>query len=121
MNTSKTYKYRRNRRGFVAPSTLRQNASSQPLAEGDHASLERIDPCARAPCGRIDRRRCATAAGGARRRSGVDHTDRAAALPDDYRRRVVSYRSEYPPGTIVVSTEERFLYLLLPNNLAPVS
>ncbi|MGN6570996.1 MAG: L,D-transpeptidase [Pseudolabrys sp.] len=49
---------------------------------------------------------------------GVDHTDRAASLPDDYRRRVVSYRSEYPPGTIVVSTEERFLYLLLPNNLA---
>src|SRR3569833_231698 len=49
---------------------------------------------------------------------GVDHTDRAAALPDDYRRRVVSYRSESPPGTIVVSTEERCLYLLLPNNLA---
>jgi lipoprotein-anchoring transpeptidase ErfK/SrfK len=49
---------------------------------------------------------------------GVDHTDRADSVPDDYRRRVVSFRSEYAPGTIVVSTQERFLYLVLPNNLA---
>lgn len=49
---------------------------------------------------------------------GVDHTDRASSVPDAYRRRVVSYRSEYPAGTIVVSTQERFLYLLLPNSLA---
>ena len=49
---------------------------------------------------------------------GVDHTDRAASVPDEYRRRVVAFRSEYPPGTIVVSTQERFLYLVMPNNLA---
>jgi lipoprotein-anchoring transpeptidase ErfK/SrfK len=49
---------------------------------------------------------------------GVDHTDLAASVSDDYRRRVVFWRSEHPPGTIVVRTEERFLYLLLPNNLA---
>ena len=49
---------------------------------------------------------------------GVDHTDLAASLPDEYRRRVVYYRSEYPPGTIIVMTQERFLYLLLANNLA---
>lgn len=49
---------------------------------------------------------------------GVDHTDLATTVPDRYRRHVVFYRSEYPPGTIVVSTQERFLYLLLPNNLA---
>jgi len=49
---------------------------------------------------------------------GVDHTDRAATVPDEYRRRVVFYRSEYPAGTIIVSTRERYLYLLMPNNLA---
>jgi lipoprotein-anchoring transpeptidase ErfK/SrfK len=49
---------------------------------------------------------------------GVDHTDRAASVPDEYRRRVIAFRSEYPPGTIVVSTQERFLYLVMPNNLA---
>ena len=49
---------------------------------------------------------------------GIDHTDRAESVPDEYRRRVVSFRSEYPAGTIVVSTQERFLYLVLPNNLA---
>ena len=49
---------------------------------------------------------------------GIDHTDRAESVPDEYRRRVVAYRSEYPAGTIVVSTQERFLYLVLPNNLA---
>jgi len=49
---------------------------------------------------------------------GVDHTGLVATVPDQYRRHVVFYRSEYPPGTIIVSTQERFLYLLLPNNLA---
>lgn len=49
---------------------------------------------------------------------GVDHTDLAASIPDEYRRSVVFYRSEYPPGTIIVMTQERFLYLLLPNNRA---
>jgi lipoprotein-anchoring transpeptidase ErfK/SrfK len=49
---------------------------------------------------------------------GIDHTDRAALVPEEYRRRVVSYRSEYPPGTIVVSTPERYLYLVQPNSLA---
>ena len=49
---------------------------------------------------------------------GVDHTGLAASVPDQYRRHVVFYRSEYQPGTIIVSTRERFLYLLLPNNLA---
>jgi lipoprotein-anchoring transpeptidase ErfK/SrfK len=49
---------------------------------------------------------------------GVDHSDLAATVPDEYRRHVVFYRSEYSPGTIIVNTQERFLYLLLPNNLA---
>jgi lipoprotein-anchoring transpeptidase ErfK/SrfK len=49
---------------------------------------------------------------------GVDHSDRADSIPDEYRRRVVFLRSEYPPGTIIVMTQERFLYLLLSNNRA---
>jgi len=49
---------------------------------------------------------------------GVDHTGLVANVPNEYRRRVVFYRSEYPAGTIIVMTQERFLYLLLPNNLA---
>lgn len=49
---------------------------------------------------------------------GVDHTELAASVAEQYRKRVLFYRSEYPPGTIIVNTNERFLYFLLPNNLA---
>jgi lipoprotein-anchoring transpeptidase ErfK/SrfK len=49
---------------------------------------------------------------------GVDHTGLADTVSDEYRRRVVFFRSEYPPGTVIVMTQERFLYLLLSNNRA---
>ena len=48
----------------------------------------------------------------------MDHTELAASVAEQYRKRVLFYRSEYPPGTIIVNTNERFLYFLLPNNLA---
>ena len=35
-----------------------------------------------------------------------------------YKRQVVFYRTNYSPGTIVISTKERFLYLVLGNNRA---
>jgi lipoprotein-anchoring transpeptidase ErfK/SrfK len=35
-----------------------------------------------------------------------------------YKRQVVFYRTNYAPGTIVVSTKERFLYLVLGNSRA---
>ncbi len=35
-----------------------------------------------------------------------------------YKRQVVFYRTNYSPGTIVVSTQERFLYLVLGKNRA---
>jgi lipoprotein-anchoring transpeptidase ErfK/SrfK len=44
--------------------------------------------------------------------------DANADLPDIYRRTPVYYRSDHPPGTIVISTRERFLYLIQPNNVA---
>jgi lipoprotein-anchoring transpeptidase ErfK/SrfK len=39
-------------------------------------------------------------------------------LPDIYQRQPVSYRSNEPPGTIIVDTSRRFLYLIQPNNIA---
>lgn len=49
---------------------------------------------------------------------GVDHTARDKDLPPELRRQSVFYRSEYPPGTIIVNTADRFLYLIRGNNLA---
>jgi lipoprotein-anchoring transpeptidase ErfK/SrfK len=43
---------------------------------------------------------------------GVDHTARDVELPPEYRRTSVFYRSGYPPGTIIVNTADRFLYLI---------
>ena len=43
---------------------------------------------------------------------GVDDTGRDAELPAEYRRTAVFYRSDYPPGTIIVNTTDRFLYLV---------
>jgi lipoprotein-anchoring transpeptidase ErfK/SrfK len=49
---------------------------------------------------------------------GVDHTARDADLPPEERRTSVFYRTEYPPGTIIVNTADRFLYLIMGNNVA---
>jgi len=46
--------------------------------------------------------------------SSFDGRPGAAAPP----REIVAYRGPYSPGTIVVSTEERRLYYILPNNQA---
>jgi lipoprotein-anchoring transpeptidase ErfK/SrfK len=43
---------------------------------------------------------------------GVDHTARDVDLPPEFRRTPVSYRSDYPAGTIIVNTNDRFLYLV---------
>lgn len=49
---------------------------------------------------------------------GVDNSANEAALSDEYRHHPVFYRSEYPPGTIVVNTNDRFLYLILSDTTA---
>jgi len=49
---------------------------------------------------------------------GVDHTARAAELPKEFRRTAVFYRTVYAPGTIIVNTADRFLYLIMGNNVA---
>src|SRR5512142_3263519 len=49
---------------------------------------------------------------------GTDHTGRDKDLPPELRRTSVFYRSDYPPGTIIVNTAERYLYLTMGNNVA---
>jgi lipoprotein-anchoring transpeptidase ErfK/SrfK len=49
---------------------------------------------------------------------GIDHTARDADLPPELRRTSVFYRSDYPPGTIIVNTADRYLYLIQGNNTA---
>jgi|ERR1051326_964251 lipoprotein-anchoring transpeptidase ErfK/SrfK len=39
-------------------------------------------------------------------------------LPAAYQRQLVFFRTAEPPGTIIISTSERFLYLVLGNNRA---
>jgi lipoprotein-anchoring transpeptidase ErfK/SrfK len=41
-----------------------------------------------------------------------------AEMDPAYRRQPVFYRSEEKPGTIIIDTSERFLYLIQPNNVA---
>jgi lipoprotein-anchoring transpeptidase ErfK/SrfK len=49
---------------------------------------------------------------------GVDHTARDADLPPELRRQSVYYRTEQPPGTIIVNTADRYLYLIMGNGVA---
>jgi lipoprotein-anchoring transpeptidase ErfK/SrfK len=47
---------------------------------------------------------------------GVDHSSRE--LAPELRRQSVSYRTEQPPGTIIVNTADRYLYLIMGNGVA---
>jgi lipoprotein-anchoring transpeptidase ErfK/SrfK len=49
---------------------------------------------------------------------GVDHGSSEDLLPPEYRKQPVFYRTSQPPGTIIISTPERFLYLVQGNNVA---
>ena len=49
---------------------------------------------------------------------GIDHTARDKDLPSELRRQSVSYRTEQPPGTIIVNTADRYLYLIMGNGVA---
>ena len=43
---------------------------------------------------------------------GVDHGNSAANLPEEFQQQMVFYRSLQPPGTIIIDTQERHLYLI---------
>jgi lipoprotein-anchoring transpeptidase ErfK/SrfK len=49
---------------------------------------------------------------------GVDHGSSDDVLPHHFRRQPVSYRTDEAPGTIIVDTSERFLYVIQSNNIA---
>jgi lipoprotein-anchoring transpeptidase ErfK/SrfK len=49
---------------------------------------------------------------------GVDGGSTDADLPYEYKRQPVYYRSQEPPGTIIVDTSERHLYLIQSNTRA---
>ena len=49
---------------------------------------------------------------------GIDHGSSEASLPPQFRKQPVYYRTEQPPGTIIVNTADRFLYLVMGNNAA---
>jgi lipoprotein-anchoring transpeptidase ErfK/SrfK len=43
---------------------------------------------------------------------GVDHGNADENLPDEFKKQLVFYRSLQPPGTIIIDTQERHLYLI---------
>ena len=49
---------------------------------------------------------------------GIDHTGRDRDLPQELRRQSVYYRTEQAPGTIIVNTHDRYLYLIMGNGVA---
>jgi lipoprotein-anchoring transpeptidase ErfK/SrfK len=49
---------------------------------------------------------------------GQEPAPEAKVVPEIYRRQPVFYRSDEAPGTIIIDTSERFLYLIQPNNVA---
>ncbi len=49
---------------------------------------------------------------------GIDRGSTDESLPTEYRRQPVYYRTTEPPGTLIVDTSDRYLYLVQPNNTA---
>ena len=49
---------------------------------------------------------------------GIDNTGRAAELPPEMRKQSVYSRTEQPPGTIIVNTADRHLFLIMGNGVA---
>ena len=49
---------------------------------------------------------------------GIDGGSTDDVLPYEFRRTSVFYRTDEAPGTIIIDTSERYLYLIQPNNIA---
>ena len=43
---------------------------------------------------------------------GIDHGNSDASVPYEFKKQLVFYRSQQPPGTIIIDTRERYLYLI---------
>ena len=70
---------------LVAPAVPAAPALAAPLMPSQAPTMEDVDP-------------------------GVDHTGRDRDLPSEFRKQSVYYRTEQPPGTIIVNTADRHLY-----------
>jgi len=75
---------------LLAPAT---SAFAAPLMPSSTPTMEDVDP-------------------------GIDETSRARELAPELRRQSVYYRTEQAPGTIIVNTHDRFLYLIMGNGVA---
>jgi lipoprotein-anchoring transpeptidase ErfK/SrfK len=75
---------------LLAPAT---SAFAAPLMPSSAPTMEDVDP-------------------------GIDNTGRDRDLAPELRRQSVYYRTEQTPGTIIVNTHDRFLYLIMGNGLA---
>ncbi|MGB9401042.1 MAG: L,D-transpeptidase, partial [Pseudolabrys sp.] len=78
---------------LVAPAAPTVPALAAPLMPSQAPTMQDVDP-------------------------GVDHTGRDTDLPAGLRKQSVSYRTEQPPGTIIVNTADRYLYLIMGNGIA---
>ena len=78
---------------LVAPAVPAAPALAAPLMPSQAPTMEDVDP-------------------------GVDHTGRDRDLPSEFRKQSVYYRTEQPPGTIIVNTADRHLYLIMGNGVA---
>ena len=78
---------------LVAPAAPTVPALAAPLMPSQAPTMQDVDP-------------------------GVDHTGRDANLPAELRKQSVSYRTEQPPGTIIVRSADRYLDLIMGNGIA---
>ena len=78
---------------LVAPAASVAPALAAPLMPSQAPTMEDVDP-------------------------GIDHTGRDRDLPSEFRKQSVYYRTEKPPGTIIVNTADRYLYLIMGNGVA---
>ncbi|MGB6793698.1 MAG: L,D-transpeptidase, partial [Pseudolabrys sp.] len=77
---------------LVAPAVPSAPALAAPLMPSQAPTMEDVDP-------------------------GIDHTGRDRDLPSEFRKQSVYYRTEQPPGTIIVNTADRHLYLIMGNGV----
>ena len=78
---------------LVTPAVPATPALAAPLMPSQAPTMEDVDP-------------------------GIDHTGRDRDLPSEFRKQSVYYRTEQPPGTIIVNTADRHLYLIMGNGVA---
>jgi L,D-transpeptidase-like protein len=78
---------------LVVPAVPAAPALAAPLMPSQAPTMEDVDP-------------------------GIDHTGRDRDLPSEFRKQSVYYRTEQAPGTIIVNTADRHLYLIMGNGVA---